>query len=752
MAITQITNFVIFGSSSDTKPLAGTPSQSLFFEIDTGRTYKFTGGAWSLFSGDIKTETLVNKTITTPIIAAIKVGGGGANTLTLPTITDTVVARTTTDTLTNKTLIAPVMTTIYNAGVITLPSGIRTLVARDTADTLLNKTVNVNSNTLTATSQATGDLLVNNGTQFIRLARGSNGQVLTSTSSTLGWSTFDAINNVIANIGIYSYTIFKSGSTYYYRNNLTGAVVSNSNPDSIFQAALTAGGNVFVQPATYTFSGSFTGLDFPPAPTHVKFIMDAAAILVVPNGYTGYVFRLINGSGSNACYNNTLDGGTIQEAGTIARNWTGIKLQATGTSVNGLYHNTIQNVQINFPNIGIHLNVDSTATNAWINSNYIKSNLIFGAKTAFVDFDQQASYSGSNGMHRNRFEYNLLQATNGTDATTGFRNIRHKDNQFIGNYVVDFSGSQITSNIHTDAQNTTIDGGTLTSLNFADSSTTQTTKIRDETYGTKISKITPGNAGTNLDIIPTGTTNTWSWYDSGLTKRFVLQKKSDDTVHLTTIKQTSGGVIMPVIFDTQDVPGSTITEVCRIDTDGTLKVKPSKLVLRNSSDSFSMTIAPQAITADRILQIPAITGTDVVVTQGFTMSVSNKTINLSGNTVNDTSIATGDLAKSNGTKFVRFAMGTGLQVLRTNTGATDLEWASLNSENTGTAQASGTGSATLFNIPHSLGTTPYSCFVQCYSHSTAFTYTFDSTNIAVTFVSAPPSGTNNVKFTWRAVA
>jgi hypothetical protein len=51
-------------------------------------------------------ETLTNKTLTAPVIATISNTG----TLTLPTSTDTIVGRATTDTLTNKTLTAPVMT------------------------------------------------------------------------------------------------------------------------------------------------------------------------------------------------------------------------------------------------------------------------------------------------------------------------------------------------------------------------------------------------------------------------------------------------------------------------------------------------------------------------------------------------------------------------------------------------------------------------------------------------------------------
>jgi hypothetical protein len=56
-------------------------------------------------------QTLTNKTLTTPIISSISNTG----TLTLPTSTDTLVGRATTDTLTNKTLTAPLVNLAFNA-------------------------------------------------------------------------------------------------------------------------------------------------------------------------------------------------------------------------------------------------------------------------------------------------------------------------------------------------------------------------------------------------------------------------------------------------------------------------------------------------------------------------------------------------------------------------------------------------------------------------------------------------------------
>lgn len=93
------------------------------------------------------------------------------------------VTLTGTQTLTNKTLTAPVIATIVNSGTLTLPTSTDTLVGRAATQTLTNKT-------LTAPTIASANL-----TTALTLAgaAGTNGQVLTSAGSGLPtWSTVSA--------------------------------------------------------------------------------------------------------------------------------------------------------------------------------------------------------------------------------------------------------------------------------------------------------------------------------------------------------------------------------------------------------------------------------------------------------------------------------------------------------------------------------------------------------------------------------
>lgn len=106
--------------------------------VTTSHDYKLSGVTGSDKAvSKTGTETLTNKTLTAPVISTIVNSG----TLTLPTSSDTLVGRATTDTLTNKTLTAPVISTISNTGTLTLPTSTDTLVGKATTDVLTNKTL-----------------------------------------------------------------------------------------------------------------------------------------------------------------------------------------------------------------------------------------------------------------------------------------------------------------------------------------------------------------------------------------------------------------------------------------------------------------------------------------------------------------------------------------------------------------------------------------------------------------------------------
>jgi hypothetical protein len=146
-------------------------------------------------------ETFTNKTLTTPIISSISNTG----TLTLPTSTDTLVGRATTDTLTNKTLTNPTVTnyveTPYSAN-------------SSTAITLALTNGTVQIITLTGNATITMPTAVS-GKSFIMFLRQDATGSRTVTWSTVNWpgGTAPTITSTASKQDIYSF--FSDGTSWY---------------------------------------------------------------------------------------------------------------------------------------------------------------------------------------------------------------------------------------------------------------------------------------------------------------------------------------------------------------------------------------------------------------------------------------------------------------------------------------------------------------------------------------------------------
>ena len=172
------------------------------------------------------TQTLTNKTITSPIISTISNTG----TLTLPTSTDTLVGRSTTDTLSNKTLTAP---RIGNSGFIADANGNEQIVFVTTASAvnslaIANSATGVGTTLATVGDDANIDLLLEaKGTGVVRadgveVVTVSGSQTLTNKALT------SPIISTISNTGVITLPVS------------TDTLVGRATTDTLSNKTLTA--------------------------------------------------------------------------------------------------------------------------------------------------------------------------------------------------------------------------------------------------------------------------------------------------------------------------------------------------------------------------------------------------------------------------------------------------------------------------------------------------------------------------------
>jgi hypothetical protein len=189
---------VVAGTPAGSPVAPATPANSISLA-----TVAVAAGATALTTANI-TDTRVLVTTNIPesgdisaVVAGTGLSGGGSSgSVTLSINTAVTADLTTAQTLTNKTLTTPIISSISNTGTLTLPTSTDTLVGRATTDTLTNKTltspqVNLGINAQTGTTYTT--VLADNG-KLVTLTNASAIAVTIPPNSTAAYAVGAQIN------------------------------------------------------------------------------------------------------------------------------------------------------------------------------------------------------------------------------------------------------------------------------------------------------------------------------------------------------------------------------------------------------------------------------------------------------------------------------------------------------------------------------------------------------------------------------
>lgn len=197
-ALNNVVLQVVAGTPASSPSAPATPANSISLA-----TVAVAAGATAITTANI-TDTRVLVTTNIPESGDISSvtagtglsGGGSSGAVTLSIDTAVTVDLSTAQTLTNKTLTTPIISSISNTGTLTLPTSTDTLVGRATTDTLTNKTltspqINLGINAQTGTTYTT--VLADNG-KLVTLSNASSIAVTIPPNSSVAYPVGAQIN------------------------------------------------------------------------------------------------------------------------------------------------------------------------------------------------------------------------------------------------------------------------------------------------------------------------------------------------------------------------------------------------------------------------------------------------------------------------------------------------------------------------------------------------------------------------------